>query len=89
MGEKVLTASKGILLWCSSVVGHLYAPPLVHDIVEQIKVGFAIEAVVGWSRGWGAEVGVDISEAGGEGSVCMSPSSFIQTYTVMRETSPG
>jgi hypothetical protein len=44
----LLTASKGILIRGARVVGHLDAPSLVHDIVEQIEVGLAVEAVVDW-----------------------------------------
>lgn len=60
---RILTSSKGILVWCAGVVGYLYATTLPYGIVVQVDIGAFVEAVVWRLLGWWGDVVVDICEA--------------------------
>jgi hypothetical protein len=58
-----LTASKGILIWCASVVCYLYPAALPYGIVVEVDIGAFVEAVVRGLLVWWGDVVVDVCEA--------------------------
>jgi hypothetical protein len=58
-----LTTSKGILLWCASMVGNLDATRLSYRIVVQVHIGSLIEAMMWGLLGRRGNVVVDVREA--------------------------
>jgi hypothetical protein len=58
-----LTARKGVLFGCASMICYLYPSSLLQRIVVQVYIGRLVEAVVrGFGRGWADEV-VNVGKA--------------------------